>query len=333
MAKNKKMAGRRRKTRSRWRKKNAVGRKRRGRSTYRVGRAISKLQRAVKRVRRQLNPPSVTKYDDWDPEVLECSENSINYTTKYVGGEDDIDGAKGRMYRDSDGSGATAHDTTGVWGRGAWCRLNQLQVTTIRNNYATPACVHILPFKRQRVKTSLAGMTADALPLYLLEQGYNDLTMNVGTNIFGGLATTAATGSCDVQSEVTKVLNTKSWRKTSPYYFGQYRKIWLQPGQSLTLGKKAITFRKYTSQDELYGFNAQGYLIGVSGSLAHDTTNPSTSVGYAEAKIDMMTKVYNTLVYQVAHNRFEDYFPDESTLGTTLEVTLPRDPAIETTVE
>lgn len=309
-------------------RKSRKTRSRRRKRTGGTGRAIAKLARSVKRVRRQLNPPSNVQYEEWSTGILKCVENSKSYRSFSIGADADIETAKTKMFRDADGSGAGTASASNTWGRGAWMRLSQLMVTTIRNNYAAPVQIEIMAFKVQKHKATENVLDWTAGPLFLLEKCYNNVTQSATTNCFGGLGTTATTASCDIQVELKRAL-TPANRKTMPLRFGKMTKIWLQPGQSLTLAKKQLSYRKYTIDGESYLYNMCGFVIGVNGTIGHDTAAPPTSVGYMAAAIDFSNKVYNKLTYGTAFNNFHDYYPDETVLGTTLEVVLPRDPAAE----
>lgn len=281
---------------------------------------------------RNTQKPSAVQYDQWSSGIMKSVENAKLWHTFLMHDDAAIDIAKLKMFVDADGAGAGGATATNQWGKGAWLRLSSLMTTTFRNNYASPVNVEVVAFKRRKFKSKYANnMTAELnYPLMILEHGYNQTVQDPGDHCFGTAAWNATEASSDIQVELSKML-THSNRKQMPYSFGRSQKRWLQPGQTMTLSKKALYYEKFHEESSSMPADITGYMVVIHGTVAHNTATPPTSVGYIGGALDFVQKVYNKLVYQGAvYGRFTDYFPDDTVLGSTLEVLLPRDPAAET---
>lgn len=320
------------------RRRRARKSKRKGRATRRVKRrvagpvrrVITKLAKQVRSMKKQVNPPSHVEYDNWSTGIISNTENSRSWKTFMISAATDLVTAKAKMLYDADGSGVGTGSATGSWGRGAWVRMDQLMVTTFRNNYKIPVNLEIVPFKRSKnVNKEFLISGPNLYPLYVLEKCFNNITQDTTENMFGGLSFLDTTASCDIQNDIGKCL-TPRWQRDMAYWFGRKRTVWLQPGQTLTLSRKNVVYQKYTVHGQEDAFNACGYLVGTAGPIGHDTGATPTSVGVMAAQVDYCNKIFNKIKYRTAvYSAYEDYYPDETVLGTTLEVVLPDDPAVE----
>lgn len=291
-------------------------------------RQIARISRQVKRVARNVDPPNKYEWETWSSSRMECFENGINWRTFLTGTKGHFTDSQSKMFTDADGSGATAPSATGAWHDGAWMRCDQLQSTTFRNNYQLPVKLTVFAVERRRnanVHKQISG--GNFYPLYQLEKMYNNVVHDSTFNVMGGLSYLDEAGNSDIQFNCKKALAARH-QLDATFAFGPARMVWLQPGQSLTLSSKNVWYEKFSQQDVEDAFHIKGYVVGISGCIGHSSAG---AVGYMSAKVDFVEKIMNTLSYKSAvYSAYENYVPDSTVLGATLEAVIPDDPAKET---